>query len=52
MRDVILHKKGNESLILEAESLGVNSNGSTNLQDFIKDVGWEESEEEKKRREI
>jgi hypothetical protein len=38
MRDVILHKKGNESLILEAESLGVNSNGSTNLQDFIKDV--------------
>lgn len=38
IRDVILQKKGNETLILEAESLGEKNNGSTNLQDFIKDV--------------
>lgn len=38
IRDVVLQKKGNETLILEAESLGEKNNGSTNLQDFIKDV--------------
>lgn len=38
IRDVILHKKGNESLILEANSLGENNNGSTELQNFIGDV--------------
>lgn len=38
IRDVILHKKGNESLILEANSLGENNNGSTELQNFIGDI--------------
>lgn len=38
IRDVILHKKGNETLTLNPDNLGVNNNGSAELQNFIKDV--------------
>lgn len=38
IRDVILHKKGNENLILNYASLGEDNNGSTDLQKFIGDI--------------
>lgn len=38
IRDVILHKKGNETLLLNENNTGLPNNGSTELQDFIKDV--------------
>lgn len=38
IRDVILHKKGNETLTLNPDSFGVNNNGSAELQNFIKDI--------------
>nr|DAW01804.1 MAG TPA: Major capsid protein [Microviridae sp.] len=38
IRDVILHKKGNESLLLIRDNLGEENNGSTELQKFIGDV--------------
>ena len=38
IRDVILHKKGNESLLLIRDNLGEENNGSAELQKFIGDV--------------
>lgn len=38
IRDVILHKKGNETLTINPDSLGVNNNGSAELQNFIKNL--------------
>lgn len=38
IRDVILHKKGNERLTLNPDSLGENNNGSAELQKFIDDL--------------
>lgn len=38
IRDVILHKKGNETLILTSSSLGETENGSTKLAGFIDDL--------------
>lgn len=38
IKDVILHKKGNETLILTGSSLGETENGSTNLAGFIDDL--------------
>ena len=38
IRDVILHKKGNETLLLNRDSLGESNNGSSNLQNFINDI--------------
>lgn len=38
IRDVILQKKGNETLILETNNVGPNNNGSKELQDFIGDI--------------
>lgn len=35
IRDVILHKKGNETLVLDKTNVGANNNGSTELQTFI-----------------
>lgn len=45
IRDVILHKKGNETLILESSEMGENQNGSEELATFINDL--KESQEEK-----
>lgn len=45
IRDVILHKKGNEVLILEGGQLGVEKNGSTELANFIDEL--RKSQEEK-----
>jgi hypothetical protein len=38
IRDVILHKKGNESLILTSSSVGASENGSNELAKFIDDI--------------
>ena len=38
IRDVILHKKGNETLSLNAGNLGETNNGSAELQIFIGDL--------------
>lgn len=38
IRDVILHKKGNETLVLNGISLGENNNGSTELKTFIENL--------------
>lgn len=38
IRDVILHKKGNETLILTSSSFGESGNGSNELSKFIDDV--------------
>lgn len=45
IRDVILHKKGNEVLILEGGQLGENNNGSAKLANFIDEL--RKSQEEK-----
>lgn len=45
IRDVILHKKGNETLILEGNEMGDNQNGSQELATFIDDL--RKSQEEK-----
>ena len=45
IRDVILHKKGNETLILTGDQMGANQNGSEELAKFIDELG--ESQEEK-----
>ena len=45
IRDVILHQKGNEVLILEGGQLGESKNGSTELAEFIDEL--RESQEEK-----
>lgn len=38
IRDVILHKKGNESLLLISSNLSESNNGSAELQKFIGDI--------------
>lgn len=38
IRDVILHKKGNETLFLNQNGTSVNNGGSAELQAFIKDI--------------
>lgn len=38
IRDVILHKKGNETLILNHDNLSESNGGSTELQNFIGDI--------------
>lgn len=38
IRDVILHKKGNETLVLEPSNVGVNNNGSTDLIKFFSEL--------------
>jgi hypothetical protein len=38
IRDVILHKKGNETLILTSSSVGESENGSTDLAKFIDEM--------------
>lgn len=38
IRDVILHKKGNEVLTITGTSFGANNNGSTELSTFINDI--------------
>ena len=38
IRDVILHKKGNETLIITSSSVGESENGSTNLAKFVDDI--------------
>lgn len=38
IRDVILHKKGNETLIITSSSVGASENGSTELAKFIDDI--------------
>lgn len=38
IRDVILHKKGNETLIITSSSVGETENGSTELSKFIDDI--------------
>lgn len=38
IRDVILHKKGNETLTLNQNDTSVNNGGSAELQTFIKDI--------------
>lgn len=45
IKDVILHKKGNETLILEGSEMGDNQNGSKELATFIDDL--RKSQEEK-----
>lgn len=45
IRDVVLHKKGNETLILTGSQMGENQNGSQNLANFIDELG--KSQEEK-----
>ena len=45
IRDVILHKKGNETLTLLGSEMGVNQNGSEELAIFIDDI--RKSQEEK-----
>lgn len=45
IRDVILHKKGNETLILEGNEMGDDQNGSAELATFIDDL--RKSQEEK-----
>lgn len=38
IRDVILHKKGNETLVLEATNVGASNNGSTDLEKFFNEL--------------
>ena len=38
IRDVILHKKGNEALIITHSNVGEENNGSTELQNFINNI--------------
>nr|QJB19578.1 MAG: major capsid protein [Microvirus sp.] len=38
IRDVILHKKGNETLIISGDTMGTDRNGSSELNTFIKDL--------------
>ena len=38
IRDVILHKKGNETLVLTSSSVGESENGSAELSKFIDDI--------------
>lgn len=38
IRDVVLHKKGNETLVLEGNNLDANNNGSTELTSFFNDL--------------
>ena len=38
IRDVILHKKGNETLMLKGSEMGVDKNGSEELARFIEDL--------------
>lgn len=38
IRDVILHKKGNETLIITSSSVGEKENGSTELSKFVDDI--------------
>lgn len=38
IRDVILHKKGNETLILRGDQMGINQNGSEELSNFMKNL--------------
>lgn len=38
IRDVILHKKGNETLIITSSSVGVSDNGSDELAKFVDDM--------------
>ena len=38
IRDVILHKKGNETLIITSSSMGESENGSTNLAKFVDEM--------------
>ena len=38
IKDVILHKKGNEMLILKYENVGQDQNGSTELSNFFSDI--------------
>lgn len=38
IRDVILHKKGNENLIITSSSVGATENGSAELAKFIDDI--------------
>lgn len=45
IRDVILHKKGNETLVLTSNQMGESQNGSTDLATFIDDL--KKSQEEK-----
>lgn len=45
IRDVILHRKGNEALVLEGKQMGVDQNGSEELAKFIDEL--KESQEEK-----
>ena len=45
IRDVVLHRKGNETLILKGDQMGESQNGSTELATFIDDL--RNSQEEK-----
>ncbi len=38
IRDVILHKKGNETLVISEENVGASTNGSPELSNFILDL--------------
>lgn len=38
IRDVILHKKGNETLIITSSSMGEEQNGSTDLAKFVDEI--------------
>lgn len=38
IRDVILHKKGNETLVLEPTNVNTNNNGSSDLSSFFDDL--------------
>ena len=38
IRDVILHKKGNETLIITSSSMGETENGSTDLAKFVDEI--------------
>ena len=38
IRDVILHKKGNETLIITSSSVGESENGSTDLAKFVDEI--------------
>ena len=45
IRDVVLHRKGNETLVLKGDQMGESQNGSTELATFIDDL--RNSQEEK-----
>lgn len=38
IRDIILHKKGNETLLINESDTGPTNNGSTELQAFVRDI--------------